>query len=285
MRAETAVKSVKRILSDNLGPSGTLDTDKVAASLLNYRNTPDRDTSLSPAQILFARHLKDTIPTNPANLKLHPEWILTAEARETALARRHLAKETDLQSHARQLRPLKVGKVVQVQNQRGNNPQKWDCSGVIVEDLGFDTYNVRMDGTGRVTRRNRRYLKPIVPFNHQLDINLPLQTFSNELVRNTPANANNNDNTGPTAVSREATTPVTPSQHHSQPTSQPTTAAKSYPDTLPQCKPMSDADFDKGLLKAAKNLGIDPQQKEGTGLEATRSKRVKFQAKRYIHEY
>ena len=127
MRAETAVKSIKRILLDNTGPSGTLDTDAVAASFLNYRNTPDRDTCRSPAQVLYARQLKDTIPTNPDNLKLRPEWILTARAREQALAKRHLAREADLQNNSKPLKPLNIGDVVQVQNQRGNHASKWDC--------------------------------------------------------------------------------------------------------------------------------------------------------------
>ena len=48
LRAETAVKTVKRLISDNIDASGSLDNDKTAAALLLYRNTPDRDTNMSP---------------------------------------------------------------------------------------------------------------------------------------------------------------------------------------------------------------------------------------------
>ena len=61
-RAELAVKSVKRLLEDNVGLNGDLNTDKVVCALLQYRNTPDRDCQLSPAQILFGRTLRDGLP-------------------------------------------------------------------------------------------------------------------------------------------------------------------------------------------------------------------------------
>ena len=89
LRAETAVKSMKRLIARNTGPRGSLDTDAVAVALLQYRNTPDRDTGRSPAQVLFCRKLRDAVPVQPADLQLRPEWLLTCEARERALARRH----------------------------------------------------------------------------------------------------------------------------------------------------------------------------------------------------
>ena len=68
MRAETAVKTVKRLIADNTGKGGDLDTDAFMAALLTYWNTPDRDTGLSPSQVLFARKLRDSIPCKPGNL-------------------------------------------------------------------------------------------------------------------------------------------------------------------------------------------------------------------------
>ncbi len=73
LRAETCVKSMKRLIASNTGPSGSLDTDALTAALLTYRNTPDRDTGLSPAQVLYARQLRDTIPNSKDNLRLRPE--------------------------------------------------------------------------------------------------------------------------------------------------------------------------------------------------------------------
>ena len=57
---------------------------------------------------------------------------------------------------------LKVGDMVQIQNQRGIDPKRWCKSGKIVEKLDFNQYLVKVDGGGRLTRRNRRFLKKIV---------------------------------------------------------------------------------------------------------------------------
>ena len=54
-RAEQAVKVAKRLIEGNIGPTGSLDTDSLAAALLQHRNTPDRESGLSPAQVLFGR--------------------------------------------------------------------------------------------------------------------------------------------------------------------------------------------------------------------------------------
>ena len=83
------------------------------------------------------------------------------EQRELALAQRHARREIELSEHTKKLTPLKVGQVVMVQNQSGNNPTRWDKSGTIVEVMPYDKYRVKIDGTGRLTIRNRRFLKPI----------------------------------------------------------------------------------------------------------------------------
>lgn len=41
LRDEMAVKAIKRLISNNMGRSGSLNTDSLPAALLNYRNTPD----------------------------------------------------------------------------------------------------------------------------------------------------------------------------------------------------------------------------------------------------
>ena len=46
-----------------------------------------------------------------------------------------------------------------VQNQTGHSPKKWDRSGVVVETKSNDQYVVKMSGSGRLTLRNRRFLK------------------------------------------------------------------------------------------------------------------------------
>ena len=64
-RAEVGVKSMKRLLSGNLRVDGSLDSDKVITGLLQYRNTPEPTTGMSPAAILFGRQIMDKIPIPP----------------------------------------------------------------------------------------------------------------------------------------------------------------------------------------------------------------------------
>ena len=51
-RAELAVKSAKRLLRDHMSPTGGLDNIAVTIAVLTHRNTPDRDTCLSPGRQL-----------------------------------------------------------------------------------------------------------------------------------------------------------------------------------------------------------------------------------------
>ena len=176
-RAEQGVKSAKRMIRDNIAPDGGLHTDRFLKALLLHRNTPDRDTGLSPAQVIFGRAVRDFFPIKPGNLILHPEWRITMEQRETALARRHAKREKDLTEHTKVLVPLRVGQVVLVQNQSGNNPLRWNRSGQVVEVLPFDQYRIKMDGTGRSSLRNRKFLRAIIPFSQSAsDIPQPLPT-------------------------------------------------------------------------------------------------------------
>ena len=163
-RAELGVKSMKRLLRDNLGRDGTLDNTRVARAIMEYRNTPDRDTGRSPAQVVYGRQLRDFLPVARGKYIPRKEWLLSREQREVALARRHCAKGEELTRGTKELVPLVPGTIVLVQNQVGPNAKKWDKSGVILADKGNSQYQVKLDGSGRVTLRNRAFLKRIVPF-------------------------------------------------------------------------------------------------------------------------
>ena len=68
-----------------------------------------------------------------------------------------------LSEHSKVLKPLSIGDHMFVQNQYGNSPGKWDRSGVIVEIKEHDQYLVKIAGTGRLTMRNRRFLRFFSP--------------------------------------------------------------------------------------------------------------------------
>ncbi|XP_046582876.1 uncharacterized protein K02A2.6-like [Haliotis rubra] len=98
-RAEIGVKTVKRMITDNTGPQGELDTDAFQRAMLQYRNTPDRDTKLSPAMSVFGRAIKDFIPILPGRYKPHETWSDTLLLREEALRNRHEDGRTSHSAH------------------------------------------------------------------------------------------------------------------------------------------------------------------------------------------
>ena len=87
-RVGLGVKTAKRIIHDNFSSSGTVDNDKVAKALLQYRNTPLPDIQLSPGQLLLHKNLRDYLPMNEKHYHLHEEWISTSTDWEKALAQK-----------------------------------------------------------------------------------------------------------------------------------------------------------------------------------------------------
>ena len=162
-RAELGVKTVKRMILNNTGPDGNLNVDAFQRAILQYRNTPDQHTSLSPAMILFGRPIKDFIPILPGAYRPHNTWRELLHDREIALRNRHQKACERLTEHTKRLPPLVIGDYVRLQNQIGNNPRKWDRTGKVIEVKQFDQYVVRVDGSGRQTTRNRQFLRKYTP--------------------------------------------------------------------------------------------------------------------------
>ena len=168
-RSELAVKSAKRLLRSNVNERGNLDTVAITKALLEYRNTPDRDIGLSPAELLYGRTLKDFLPDKPDKLSrprhelLKEDWKNIADWRENALSRRGIKMMDKLKEHSKDLPPLSVGNSVLIQNQLGNHPKRWEKRGTIVAVLPHRQYKVRVDGSRRITLRNRQFLKQYKP--------------------------------------------------------------------------------------------------------------------------
>ena len=164
-RAEVAVKSSKRLVRDNLNSDGSLNCDRFARALLIHRNTPDPTTGVSPAQILYGRQLRDHIPTPPHKFALQSNWEKAAKLREQCFMQRHYAKCEDLSTKTKPLLPLVPGDLVYIQDQTGKTPRQWNKSGKVLEVLPHDSYLIRVDGSYRTTRRNRRFLRKFTPHN------------------------------------------------------------------------------------------------------------------------
>ena len=166
-RAELGVKTAKRIIASNVATSDELDIDRFQRAVLRYRNTPDPQTQMSPAMCVFGRPIRDFIPIPPGCYQPHQTWVDTLNKREEALRQRHLKACERLTEHTRRLPPLKVGDHVRIQNQIGPYPTKWDRTGVIIEVRQHNQYVTRVDGSGRVTLRNRKFLRKYNPiFQH-----------------------------------------------------------------------------------------------------------------------
>jgi hypothetical protein len=100
---------------------GTLDRAAVSRAVLQLRNTPDRDTKLSPAKALFRREIRDFLPRHGSAL-IGEMWMNLADAREQALACRASNEEKQWSEHAKALPPLKVGDTVMVKKTSGQSP-------------------------------------------------------------------------------------------------------------------------------------------------------------------
>ncbi|MBY0580465.1 MAG: DDE-type integrase/transposase/recombinase, partial [Rickettsiales bacterium] len=188
-RAELAVKSTKRLLENNVGPNGDLNNNAFMRAMLNIRNTPDPICQLSPAQILFGHPIRDAMPRIKTRVPMFDNdqflktWRHAWSAKEEALRTRYAKTLESLQEHTRFLAPLLDGDSVFIQNQVGNHPKKWDRSGKIVECKGNDQYVIKVEGTGRLTVRNRKFLRkflnPLKSHETEVALSKPLRTSYN----------------------------------------------------------------------------------------------------------
>lgn len=158
-RAEIGVKTVKRALADHIPADGSLDTDGFQRAMLAYRNCPDPITKVSPAMAVFARPIREMVPVLPGKLRLHPYWDSLLDDRERALTIRGDRELAKWSLHTRPLPALSVGDPVRIQNQTGQFPRRWEKTGIVVEVKQFNQYVVKMAGSGRVSLRNRKFLR------------------------------------------------------------------------------------------------------------------------------
>ena len=139
------------------------------------RNTPDRDTGLSPAELLLGRKLRDFIPGKQkcplaSFQQLEDRWNKLAKWREFALSPRHVREEERLKQSTKKLEPLVPGDQVRIQNQLGNNPKGWDKTIVVIQaDPDHRQYKIMVHGSRRLSLRNRKFLKKSAPIHTNPD--------------------------------------------------------------------------------------------------------------------
>ena len=225
-RAEVGVKSAKRLILDNLSPSGSLNTDRVARALLMHHNQTDPVSGLSPAEVIFGRRLRDHLPLQENKFQPRAEWRLEADLREKAYAKRHLLKKEQLLKGSRPLPPLTAGHCVAIQDEaKFGKAGKWTKTGTITQVLPFQSYEVRVHGSNKLTKRNRVHLRQIQPFINKIMLEEDQSPFKNLPVTQIPVPPPTT--TKPSPPLERAVTPMPPSPPPPDP--KPTTQPRPRP--------------------------------------------------------
>ena len=152
-KVEATVKSMKKLIRTSWS-CRTLDEDKLARALLQYRNTPSRKDGLSPAQKLYGRPMQDTIPVHRRAFStkwLHGTEELELDSKEKA--------EVYYNKNAHPLPEIHVGSNVAIHNPL---TKLWDTYGIVTEISPHRRYYIKTQ-SGRVLVRNCRFLRRRIP--------------------------------------------------------------------------------------------------------------------------
>ena len=134
---------------------------KVASALLQYHNTPLIEGGKSPAQLLLGRQLRSGVPVSVTLLQVQNQWSEDLARRERMMAQKADHLEELSSRNCRHLTKLAVGQHVRVQNAV---TKRWDRTGVVTRILrAVRQYTIRLDGSGRLVLRNRKFLRPVTP--------------------------------------------------------------------------------------------------------------------------
>ena len=155
-KVEATVKSMKRIIRISWNGQ-SLNQDKFCRALLQYRNTPSRKDSLSPAQKLYGGPVQDIIPAHHRSFS--EEWQHKAEAAEHQAQQTLKSSEEYYNQHAHTLQEIQIGSNVAIHN---NRTKLWDIYGIVIYISPHRRYHVKTL-SGRVLVRNRRFLRRRVP--------------------------------------------------------------------------------------------------------------------------
>ena len=152
--AEAAVKQMKKLIKGNLTSNGRLDRRSFLAGMQMFRNTPRHPSGQSPNQLIFGRHIRDSLPVPREHLI--PEFRFKTEER-LYNHRQNKGSETARSGPRRELSLLKPKTPVRIQNAVS---KKWDQTGFIIS-FGQNTREYIIRVGHKTMRRNRHFLKEI----------------------------------------------------------------------------------------------------------------------------
>ena len=107
----------------------------------------------------------------------HSTWRELLSHCETTLAKGHRREHELWSEHTHHLPALCVGDQVYIQNLVGSQPRRWEWTGAVVEVRQHHPYVVCVDGSARVTLRNRQHLRKYQPL-HASQKNISSQIIS-----------------------------------------------------------------------------------------------------------
>lgn len=154
--AERAVQSMKSLVKKTWG-EGRPNQNELRDALLEWRNTPQSPSGLSPAQWLFGRTMRTHLPAHPITYdRVRDEDLCDAEGR---VEEEEVRRKARYDERAQPLPELERGQQVVVQDAHTG---LWDRRGEIDDKRdGGRSYEVKMEN-GHILLRNRRFLKPVV---------------------------------------------------------------------------------------------------------------------------
>ena len=101
----------------------------------------------------------DFVPCQPTLNKPHTNWIAAAQNHEMCLSCRNARFIEWYNSTAYALCPLqRKSQIVAIQRPSAH---RWDTTGQVIETLLNYKYWVRVDTSGRITLRNRRFIRKL----------------------------------------------------------------------------------------------------------------------------
>ena len=161
-RAELTVKAAKRIIETTPDPP-VVSAQSTPFSTPVQKHAPPRCRSF-PSSSCFRAPAAGLDPMTRDTFKVSNTWIQAQHQREIALARKKQGFDRGIQYHSSPPYPNRLWHACGIcQNQRGDLPTRWGKTGLIIEAKAHRQYTVKMDGSGRITTRNWRFLSPISP--------------------------------------------------------------------------------------------------------------------------
>ena len=124
--------------------------------------------------------MRDFIPTMSHKYKPMADWHVTQEQRERMLARSRLRDGERWDKGTKPLEDIPEGSLVLIQNQTGNNPKRWDKTGTVIEKKKNSQLLIKVDGSRRVTLRNRKFVKPLI--SKEMRLRKPVMSNENESI-------------------------------------------------------------------------------------------------------